>query len=135
MKLNFKSTREINVGIDEMIDKIDNYLKDNNYKIVVRNSDMIAFTGYDHTNYTRSDYYKRVDEGKFEINKKSLDVTVLTFNYKVSIMYDFIFLTILFLAGLFANYGFFILYGAFLLNSLAKLYYLRTSFITNILNP
>ncbi len=134
MKLNFKITKETNIEFGEVINKIDSYLKQNDYKIIIENSNMISFTGDERTTYaTRSDYYKRIDEGEFKIAEKSLNITTLTLNYKVSITFEFILLTALFFAGIFINHGAFILYGAFLLNLTASLYYIYANTLENIL--
>lgn len=67
-EVKLKTRRQVKLSPDLVLEKIERYLKSNDYKVVGRSQNEILFTNTENNRIVnKSDYYKRVDSGKFEI--------------------------------------------------------------------
>lgn len=135
MKLNFTIQKKTNLDKETVLNKIVLFLKDSNYKLIDRNDTMVTFDvdPYGRKAASKSDYYTKVDDGKFELNMIKQETT-LSLDYRISILKEFIILSLMLFIGVVVDYKVFFLSVAFIINFLCKIYYLNTHFLNNVLD-
>lgn len=142
MKLNrehyevkFKIRRQVELSPELVLEKIESYLKSNYYKVIGISSTEILFTTIeDNRIVNKSDYYKRVDKGKFEIQQ--LDGrTIVSFSYLVPIGFETIVGTgLIFTAVATSSIGPLFIPIVFGLHFAFTVYYLNAHIMDSLLN-
>jgi hypothetical protein len=141
MKLNrehyevkFKIRREVELSPELVLEKIESYLKSNYYKVIGMSSTEILFTTIeDNRIVNKSDYYKRVDKGKFEIQQ--LDGrTIVSFSYLVPIGFEAIVGTAFLFTGIMtSSVPVLVIPTVFGLQIVFKVYYLKAYVVKSLL--
>ncbi|PWG78232.1 hypothetical protein DDR33_23255 [Pararcticibacter amylolyticus] len=134
-KLSFKIQKLVHHAPEAIIEKITAYLTKSGYKIVERTETSLVFNEDVYSNRTsaRSDYYTRVEDGKFEIVPSGSGI-VVNLVYRVSIMRELIFLLIILIVGITVDYKALLLSALFVVNFIYKIRYLNNNIIDEILN-
>ena len=91
MKLKLAIKKQIKIKPDVLEEKINNYLKNNFYRIVEKQAGYIIFVNdeYSDRKRARSDFHTRIGKGKFEFSYSSDQETSATLIYFTSLSYYF----------------------------------------------
>jgi predicted nucleic acid-binding protein len=137
MKLYFRIEKKVKLDSLFILSQIKSYLSEKEYRVIAEDVSIVKFDdkiGIDRKKaISKSDYYTRVDEGKFEIvlNKDGINSLILI--YRISILPEFLLLGGISLAGTFIDNHAFFLSIAFSLNLFAKIFYLYNNLWDNVL--
>ncbi|TKC60138.1 hypothetical protein FBD94_14575 [Pedobacter hiemivivus] len=135
MKLSFKVKRVVQDEPQIIIEKITSYLKKFDYKVVERDEASLVFDEnvYSDRTSSRSDYYTRVADGKFEIIVLDQE-TIVSLVYRVSILREFVFLLIIFIVAVTVDYKALMLSIVFVANFIYKINCLNRVLLDEIVN-
>jgi hypothetical protein len=126
MKIRLTIKRQVQLQPDLTEQKIENYLKNNFYRIIERGPGFITFKDDEFSvrKTSRSDIHSRIGEGKFEFYVKDQG-TLVTLIYLTPILYPFLIIMAFVGAGLYMNtLGPIFMSLAFTIPIIYRIYYL-----------
>jgi hypothetical protein len=114
--------------------KVRKYLEQNNYRVINETEQSIIFVDdeFSNRNTSKSDYYRRIDDGKLDI-KKTDSGTEIELICLVSMTYELIVTVGLAAASIFIEPIFFVLSVIITLHFALKIYLLKSNIVRDIM--
>jgi len=126
MRIRFNIKKEIPVEPYVLENKINDYLKNNYYRVTERGDGFIYFTDDEFSNRkgSRSDYYSRINEGKFEFQSTSQG-TIVKLTYFVPVLQEIIVIILFETIAIYAHSFLVVIPILIILNRVYIVYYLN----------